>query len=361
MGLFADLVMRSREAAVVFAVLSPASDPRCAFLNTAMHRLLDAPPERALGTTPLALLTPVLGQGRAAELAAHVERRQSYQGELDTQSGARWLVTGDALPGSRPFYALSFLPTTASEAGDLMAAVSAITREVPYRMRIAADGGLRLSEAGAALARVSGYSVADIAGRGGWPAITDPSDHRVLALRSQRLLAGYPVTAEYRIRRADGQIIWLRDEARPCWAGDGDVIASVVGIWRDMDSEQQLRHYLDARREERTALLKLIDGLLVRVDAAGRIAFVAGEIEGALGDDLLDGEGEPLTDVLTGEARNRWREALERLPANGHPQQFAFQHRIGDEQRWSYGARLLPSQDGGALALIQPAPSTTTR
>jgi PAS domain S-box-containing protein len=104
---------------------------------------------------------------------------------------------------------------------------------------------------------------------GFWPnTVIYPSDRRRAAAQARRLQEGATSTAEYRLQRADGHVIWVRDSGRVERRGDSWVIYGVVSDITDRKEAelalQNERSLLAQRVSERTSELSAANAKLAR-------------------------------------------------------------------------------------------------
>ncbi|MDX1541307.1 MAG: PAS domain-containing protein, partial [Geminicoccaceae bacterium] len=115
-----------------------------------------------------------------------------------------------------------------------------ITDELVYRLRVATNLALTLDWVGGAFTRLTGYRQEDVLALGGFEALIEPSDLKLVQRRAQRLFRGEPATAEYRIRTRQGQRLWLRDRARPVIDEAEDLVVAIVGAAQDVSRQRIL-------------------------------------------------------------------------------------------------------------------------
>ncbi len=90
-----------------------------------------------------------------------------------------------------------------------------------------------------------------------WRELVHPDDRAVAGEALSRLLAGEPVTSEYRIVRADGGVRWIRDVGFAIRDEDGR-IARVAGIAHDFTDRRAIEDALrESDRRQRTLLGEL--------------------------------------------------------------------------------------------------------
>ncbi|NDJ62149.1 MAG: PAS domain-containing protein, partial [Chloroflexi bacterium] len=66
-----------------------------------------------------------------------------------------------------------------------------------------------------------------------WPSLIVPEDRAAVGLQLERLRAGLSGVVEYRLVRADGEVIWVRDSARAL-PGSGEIAWMIYGVVSDI-------------------------------------------------------------------------------------------------------------------------------
>ena len=158
-----------------------------------------------------------------------------------------------------------------------------------------------------------------------------PDDRDVARASMERLAAGDPDSVEYRLRRGDGEVRWVRGESRPVLDDDGDV-ERIVGSVRDVTDEKEQYRRLET-------LISNLPGIAYRcLDERGwPMEFVRGECERLTGhtSSALETEVSWGEDVVHPEDREAVRESIETAVDAGRP--FEVTYRIvtaDDETRW---------------------------
>lgn len=125
-------------------------------------------------------------------------------------------------------------------------AVSELTSDLAYSVRVEPDG-TRTTEWGTdAFADVTGYTFAELVERGGMKSIIHPDDSAVAEQRVETLVSGRPRTDELRIITKSGEVRWLRTHGRPVWGGDPSRLVGLVAGAQDVTE----RVLADAEREK---------------------------------------------------------------------------------------------------------------
>jgi PAS domain S-box-containing protein len=125
-------------------------------------------------------------------------------------------------------------------------AISRLTSDYAYSVRIGADGGLACEWVTEPFSRVTGYPLRAVRGRTDWLAPVLPEDRPVFERWLDNLRAGQQDTCEYRILSSNGEIRWLRDHAMPVRDWSRGKVVRIYGAAQDVsdrrkaESEQHL-------------------------------------------------------------------------------------------------------------------------
>ncbi|MCC6217726.1 MAG: PAS domain-containing protein [Polyangiaceae bacterium] len=112
------------------------------------------------------------------------------------------------------------------------------------------ETGVRTRVVAGSFERTTGYTVAELDARGGWPSVFHPDDRPRLMQLLDQLLRGHAQVNEYRIVRADGEARWLRDVVRPILDDAGRVVRFVGGATDITERRRLEEELLQARKLE---------------------------------------------------------------------------------------------------------------
>jgi len=155
-----------------------------------------------------------------------------------------------------------------------------------------------------------------------WPRIViHPDDQAAAALQAKKLGQGQSSEMEYRLVRADGEIIWVRDSGRVEFSGDEMLVYGVVSDVTERKMAQQAladeKARLAQRVQERTAELSLANAEL------SRAARLKDEFLAAMSHELRTplnavlGMSEALQEQVYGPLNEEQREAVNRIEDSG--------------------------------------------
>ena len=122
--------------------------------------------------------------------------------------------------------------------------------------------------------KVTGYSSDEVVRLGGWPSIVCKEDLKTIASQIESVQQGTPEILEYRIRRKDGEIRWLRDYARPRWSEQQGRIVSITGGVQDITETKEAEKALRESEEKLRSVLETVPGYIATLDAKGKILFI---------------------------------------------------------------------------------------
>jgi diguanylate cyclase (GGDEF)-like protein/PAS domain S-box-containing protein len=341
--------------------------PVIVYANSAFCRLIDRAADAVVGQSVQVLASAVIGRPDLARLADAAERQRAIRLVMRiTGAGGRrlWIeIEGVPLAGANQPYVLRLHDVTAQR-GVMAAArrleqrfdaLARLTSDGVYHLRVDPDCRLVLDWMAGAFQRLTGYGVAEIETLGGWSALVEPTDLRLLQRRAQKLLAGQEASAEYRIKTRDGGRRWLRDTGWPQWDEAHELVVGVLCAADDITEQRRLEQQLLAEQLDRKSLIGLIDGLVCEIDGGGRLRAVASHADGELPARLQAGVGRPLQDVIGLDLAETWRQQMERIVPGWAPVTFAFIYPTGAAGE-RYQIRLSGAAGGATLALVQPGP-----
>ncbi len=343
--------------------------PMITYANPAAIRLIGRAADAIIGQSVHVLASAITAPLDFARLIDAVERHRPIELRLQIAGAAGrqlWTeVEGRPLAGTDRFYTIRLRDVTAQRTVVANArrlerrfeALTNLTSDGVYHLRVEPDCRLVLDWIAGAFERLTGYGVAEIEALGGWSALVEPADLRLVQRRAQKLLAGEQASAEYRIKSRDGGRRWLRDTGWPQWDQAHELVIGILCAADDITDQRRLEDQLLAEQLDRKALIKLTDGLVCEIGVDGRLADVAGSADGELPVRLQTGVGRPLQDVIGLDLADIWRQQIARSVPGWAPVTFAFAWPAGAEVE-HYRVRLCGAAGGDVLALVQPAPPT---
>jgi diguanylate cyclase (GGDEF)-like protein/PAS domain S-box-containing protein len=341
--------------------------PMIAYANSAFCRLVGRAADAVVGQSVQVLASAIIGRSEFARLVDAVERQRAIRLVMRiTGAGARrlWIeIEGRPLTGANQPYMLRLHDITAQRSVVTAArrlerrfdALARLTSDGVYHLRVDPDCRLVLDWTVGAFERLTGYGVAEIEALGGWSALVEPTDLRLLQRRAQKLLAGEEASAEYRIRTRDGTRRWLRDTGWPQWDEAHELVVGILCAADDVTEQRRLEEQLLAEEFNRKSLIGLTHGLVCEIDDEGRLRAAASHADGELPARLKAGVGRSLQDVIGRELAEIWRQQIARIVPGWAPVTFAFTYPASAAGE-RYQIRLCGAAGGATLALVQPSP-----
>lgn len=167
-------------------------------------------------------------------------------------------------------------------------AVSELTSDFAYALRMEEDGRLVSEWVTGALAQITGFTADEIRARGGWESLVAPEDKAIAQRQRQSLLAGEASTVEYRILSKNGEVRWMRDRAHPLWDKERGRVTHILGAVEDVTERTQAELDLRSSYETVVTILESIDAEVYVSDLQTyEILFMNKKMRESFGDDLV--------------------------------------------------------------------------
>jgi len=299
-----------------------------------------------------------------ARIARAASRRTALELRL-TVKGAGGAVpveaTGRPLAGDDASYLVRLrdlsgehaIARTLAQSAQRLQLFGELSTDCLYYLRVGPDCRLELEWTAGAFERLIGYRAEEIAALGGWTALIEPEDLKRVQRRGQKLLAGEPAVAEYRITARGGRQLWLHEVARPRWDAARELVVGAVCCATDVTEQRRLAERVHRAEVDFRALASLAEGLVLRLDHHGRIDEAEGRPQGELERRLRHATGRTLDEVLGEESAALWHVRIEHVVPGWPPVTFAFTDPAGGAH---YSVALAPGAAGGVLALLRSSP-----
>lgn len=129
-------------------------------------------------------------------------------------------------------------------------AVSELVSDYVYALAVEPDGQVRYEWATDALARITGFTIAELQAQGGCENLIHPDDLPIAHQRYQTLMLAQKAVIDFRIITRGGEIRWLRDYGDPIWDADQQRVVRIYGAGQDI-TERKLAQEALRKSEER--------------------------------------------------------------------------------------------------------------
>lgn len=138
-------------------------------------------------------------------------------------------------------------------------AVSELTSDYAYAIRVERDGRVAMEWMTGAFTRITGYSRTEMEQRepsGGGFSLVHPDDRPIALARVQRLLAGREDTSEFRIVTKSGEVRWIRESGRP-EVDEATGTLRIYGAAQDVTERKLAEEEARSRESELAHVLRL--------------------------------------------------------------------------------------------------------
>lgn len=138
-------------------------------------------------------------------------------------------------------------------------AVSELTSDYAYAIRVEPDGRVTMEWMTGAFTRITGYSREEMEKRepsGGGFSLVHPDDRAIALARVQRLIAGLADTSEFRIVTRSGEVRWIRESGRPVRDEETGVLR-ILGAAQDVTERRLAEEEARSREAELAHVLRL--------------------------------------------------------------------------------------------------------
>jgi diguanylate cyclase (GGDEF)-like protein/PAS domain S-box-containing protein len=124
-------------------------------------------------------------------------------------------------------------------------AISELTSDYVYSLRIERDGHVALEWITESFTRVTGHTIATLGSPAGWLALFHPDDRATATRHIEKALAGHSDVCELRFRTPRGDSGWLRLYARPLYESTGRTVVGVLGAGQDISEAKRATEELE--------------------------------------------------------------------------------------------------------------------
>jgi PAS domain S-box-containing protein len=130
--------------------------------------------------------------------------------------------------------------------------ISELISDWAYSMTVHRDGSMSMDWISGSMERITGYDQTTITPDEDWIQKIHPDDLPLFQKNVGRILIkNKKMILEYRLRRSDGEYIWILDTAQPVWDDAEQRVVSVFGASKDISEQKQLAEQV--KQHERLA------------------------------------------------------------------------------------------------------------
>jgi len=138
--------------------------------------------------------------------------------------------------------------------------ISELVSDYAYSFRLEPDGQAVLEWVTDAFTRITGYTPAEMGQPDQRMEIIYPEDRAIALQHQQRLQAGQPGMAEFRLFTKAGRLIWLRQYNRPVWDETQGRVVRIYGAAKDITQLKQMEQKL-GQAQKLEAIGRLAGGI----------------------------------------------------------------------------------------------------
>ena len=198
---------------------------------------------------------------------------------------------------------------TLRESEDRYRLISELTSDITYAVRVEPDGTVVREWIAGALSHITGFTLDELAARGGWKSLMHPDDMPIALRHLQCHLSGQPDTSEYRIVTKSGETRWLRDYGHPVWDDAQDRVVRIIGAAQDITERKRAERESEERRLYLESVLACAPDAIVALDGQHNILEWNRGAERLFGYTSKEVVGRNLDDLITGSDANTFKGA----------------------------------------------------
>ena len=222
--------------------------------------------------------------------------------------------------------------------------ISSAISDYVYSELVYADGRTRTEWVSGAFERITGYALEEVnAMPYGFLSLILADDAALIADRVSNLLDLPAAAIEYRIRRKDGEIRWVRDSMQQAPGAGVAGAARRVGAVQDITEHKVAEETIRSSERQMRALVSSLDDIVFEVDACGMYRNVWAANEAVLFRPRAEIIGKRFDEVFGEEASRPYFAYLERTLDSNSPQTLEYPLEVAGTQRW-FVARYNPIQ-----------------
>lgn len=230
--------------------------------------------------------------------------------------------------------------------------VSELTSDFSFAFWIERDGTLVNEWVTGALTRITGWNADELRAKGGWTRLIHPDDQSIPETQMRTLLAGKPITVQYRIRTKKGKIRWVQDYARPVWDKKEKRVTRIFGAIQDITERKLFEEKLSASEAKNRAILNAIPDLMFRLSQDGTHLDYHAPSSAQLFVKPETFLGKRVKEILSTEVAQKYEYHIQKCLDSGKMQNFEFRLPFPDGVR-DYETRMVVSGKNEVLAIVR--------
>lgn len=263
------------QSAVIITDADLDDGPHIRYVNAALCEMTGYTADELLGKTPRLFQGEATDRSLLQELRQHLAACKTFQGRLINyrKTGEPYHVSlfisairnaDDELSGYVAFQQdvteQLDLQLSADERQQRFAIVSELISDYAYVLNVNEDDSLGFGWITGAYESITGYDQQTLMRMPGWAVIVHAEDRYEFDLYNAALLRGEARVLKYRVVRADGQIRWVKDSARPQWNATETHVVRILGAAHDVTDHTEAEEALKAHIVQQAVVAEL--GLL---------------------------------------------------------------------------------------------------
>ncbi|MDI6697079.1 MAG: GAF domain-containing protein [Anaerolineales bacterium] len=161
--------------------------------------------------------------------------------------------------------------------------ISEMISDYAYAFRVNEDQTLTREWVIGGFEAITGYTSQELDALGGWQVLVYPEDMPIALARARRLLANQHDVSEFRIRRKDGAIRWLRDHGHPIWDATQGRVTRIYGAAQDITQRKLAEEASRAAEARLRSVVEQVPAIVYTESTDGKLLFISPQIEALSG------------------------------------------------------------------------------
>ncbi len=177
-------------------------------------------------------------------------------------------------------------------------ALSELTSDFAYSVHIEPNGALRGEWATEAFTQVVALDINGTEVPGDWRKVIYPADLPKVLRHTQKVIFGEKDTAEFRIISREGDVLWVRNYARPEWDEGKNRVVRIIGAAQDITEQKRAEDKIRRERDFAESLIETAQVIILVLDKEGRIVRFNPYLEEISGYRLAEARGKDWFDTF---------------------------------------------------------------